>query len=346
MTYYNGEFVKLGSSGVKVSRVAFGCGFRDLPDEKDAEKAIRQAMDCGINFFDCANLYKVANDVKSETVLGRAMKGRRDEFVITTKVCGHNSPAQKANEYGASRHHIMKEIDNSLSRLQTDHIDIYLLHQPDEEGIPYEETYRALDTLCTQGKIRYVGACNHAAWEIVKALSTQHNINAQPLVTIQNSYNLLNRSLEDEIFPMCNDYGVGIMAYSPLAAGLMGGLYRKNAPLSKESFWGKSPLYTKYYNHIFNSKIGDIVETVYDISVKYNVSMAQIASAWVLTHKEITCILPGPNSFEEFEDSLRAASLKLEAEDVKILDDISDGMRAKFDAPTVVKIMEREENKQ
>lgn len=336
---YTGSYVNLGRSGLKVSRVAFGCGFRAEPPEDVAVDAITRAIESGVNFIDCANIYTIENREKSEIALGKALKGRRDKAIITSKVGSwvkkdDNGP----NGYGGSRYHILREVENSLRRLQTDHIDVYLLHQPDPTT-PEEETFRAMETLVQDGKIRYVGLCNFDAWEIMSGLAAQYKINAQPLICAQNPYNLLNRRLEEEMFPMARRHGVGIMAYSSLAAGLLGGHYRRNQPIPENSFWNRSPLYKAYYPYLFQGQVGDVVEAVAKIAKKYGVPMSQIATAWVLTHPEVSCVVAGANNYAQFEDSIAAANLVLAQEDIDELNRLSEGLRLGLTLPDVQKIM-------
>ena len=324
---YNGPFVSLGNTGLKVSRIAFGCGFRGLPDVKDAQKVVEQAMDTGINFIDCANRYECANSVKAEVALGNALKGRRDDFVITSKV--GTPQGNGPNSAGLSRGHILREVEKSLKRLQTDYIDIYLLHIPDEEtGI--EETLRALDTLCTQGKIRYTGMANYRTWQVVEAMHIQKEINADKLAVVQNPYGLLNRSLERGMFPASRRYSFGIMAYNVLGAGLLGGKYRKDAPMPEKSFWTNSPLYRAYYPHYFRGQPLETEELVRKLSEKYSVPMTAIATSWALTHDEITVVNAGANTFEQFKDYLAAYSFTLEEEDIEKLNTVSYGSDEEF----------------
>lgn len=338
---YKGNYVPLGNSGLKVSQIAFGCGFRGTPPEREAVYVITEAIEHGINFIDCANIYTIADNEKSEIALGKALKGRRDKAIITSKVGSWvKKDDQGPNGYGGSRYHILREIDNSLRRLDTDHIDVYLLHQPDPTTPP-EETMRAMETLVNQGKIRYVGVCNYDAWQVVTALDAQHRINAQPLIAMQNPYNLLNRTLEAETFPMARHHGVGIMAYGALASGLLGGRYVPGQPMPPQSFWARSPLYREYYPHLFCGQVVEVVNKVKAVSEKYGVTMAQVATAWVLTHPEVSCVVAGANTWEDFEDSISAASLKLEAEDVKELNRVSYGLQENFTLPHVTAVMER-----
>ena len=187
-----------------------------------ARRLIEHAIDSGVNFIDCANFYRVIGGPLSEDLVKPVLRKRRDEVVLTSKVYGHVGPGP--NDGGSTRYHILSQVERSLKRLGTDHLDVYLLHQFDDET-PVEETVRVLDDLVTSGKTRYIGACNFAAWQVCKFLWTADRVGADPLVTIQNPYSLLNRTLETEMFGLLRDQGLGAMAFSPLGAGLLSGLY-------------------------------------------------------------------------------------------------------------------------
>ncbi len=207
------EYVRFGSAGVKVSRIALGTSLRGQADEAAAERMVHRALDRGVNLFDCANVYSPGGDRasreagvayavnagRSEEVLGRALKGRRDDVVITCKVYQPVGPGP--NDSGASRYHILREIERSLRRLQTDHVDVYFLHRFDPET-PLEESLRAMEAVVQQGKARYIGVSQYQAWQVMRALGIQERINAAPLITVQNPYSLLDRRLEAEMLPL------------------------------------------------------------------------------------------------------------------------------------------------
>ena len=289
------EYVYFGNSGLKVSRMALGLGLRDQRDERQAERLIQRAVDQGITLFDCANVYGLGDDRafigKSEEILGRALKGKRDDVVITSKV---NQPIGSGpNDWGASRYHIMREVERSLARLATDRIDVYLLHVYDA-ATPLDEQFRALDDLVRQGKIRYVGVCNYQAWQICQALGVQERINASRLITAQNPYSLLNRDLEREMFPFVRASGVGIMAYAPLAIGLLSGAYRPDAPPSTATLWGrKGP---ESLEAALNGRPGDVIRTAFAVAERTGATVAQVALHWVMTHPEISVVITGADT--------------------------------------------------
>ena len=219
------DYFKFGSTGLKVSPLAFGMVFREQPDKAKALTAVAAAIDRGINFLDCANTYGPTDDRslgpgQSEQILAEAIKGKREGLVITSKV--DESVGSNPNDSGLSRYHILRGVENSLSRLGTDHLDIYLAHHPDP-STPLEETVTAFDRLVRDGKIRYYGFCNFKAWQAARALWVADRSGLEPAVCLQAPYNLIDRELEDEVFGLVRDQGLAVMAYSPLAVGLLTG---------------------------------------------------------------------------------------------------------------------------
>ena len=226
------EFVRIGSSDLEVSRMALGLGFRGQSSESEAVRLIEHAIDSAINFIDCANKYQLRTDAddahgSSEEILGRVLKSRRDEVVITSKVGDEGGDEKIAG--GCSRENILREVERSLSLLGTDRIDLYLLHRFDP-ATPMEETLQVLDDLVTSGKVRYVGCSNYQAWQVCKALWFAERMQVTPFVCVQNNYNLLNRELEREMLPLVRDQGLGLMAFSPLQVGLLSGVYVPGEP--------------------------------------------------------------------------------------------------------------------
>jgi aryl-alcohol dehydrogenase-like predicted oxidoreductase len=319
------EYVSFGNSGLKVSRMALGLGLRDQHDERQAERLIHRAVDLGINLFDCANIYGLGDDRafigKSEEILGRALKGKRDDVVITSKVA---SPVGSGpNDRGASRYSILREVERSLRRLGTDRIDVYLLHVFDA-ATPLDEQFRALDDLVRQGKVRYVGVCNYQAWQICQVLNVQARINASPLITAQNPYSLLDRELEREMFPFVRATGVGIMAYAPLAIGLLSGAYRPDAPPASSTLWArKGP---DSLAAALKGRPGEVISKAFDVAERTGATMAQVALQWVMTHPEISVVITGADSAEQLDDNVGSVGLRLTSDDIDELTRVSDGM--------------------
>ena len=316
------EYVNLGSAGVKVSRIALGLGLRGRPSAEEARRLIEHAIESGVNFIDCANMYGRSDQFPeaplAEHVLSKVLETRREEVVITSKV---SSPVGNGpNDRGGSRYHVMREAERSLRRLGTDHIDVYLLHHFDPET-PMDETLRAFDDLVRQGKVRYVGCCNFAAWQVCKALWTADRINADPMICIQNRYSLLDRALEAEMFELVRDQGLGVMAYSPLGVGVLTDLYAPGVSPPPGSYWAGEerdpfPL----------APSGDAATTwdaVRAIAKDRGRSMAQVAVNWVLSHPEITVAILGCDTIDQLDDNLGAMEWELSEEELARLNDVS-----------------------
>ena len=319
------EYVRFGTSGLMVSRMALGLGLREQHDEQQAARLIHRALDRGITLFDCANAYGPGDDRafvgKSEEILGRALKGKRDDVVITSKVDQPIGPGP--NDRGASRYHIMREVERSLRRLDTDRIDVYLLHVYDA-ATPMEEQFRALEDLVRQGKIVYVGVCNYQAWQICQALAVQERINATKLITAQNPYSLLNRELERELFPFARATGVGIMAYAPLAIGLLSGAYRPDAPPAPTTLWArKGP---DGLAAALNGRPGEVIRAAFAVAERTGASVAQVALQWVMTHPEISVVITGADTPEQLDDNAGSVGLRLAADDIAELNRVSEGL--------------------
>ena len=330
------EYRNLGKCGVKVSPLCLGTGFRsywhNLTDEKTCSEVIHALIAHGGNFIDCANYYFQG---RCEEVVGKTLKGlrgRRDDLVITTKVCARIGPGP--NDGGLSRYHIMREIERSLKRLRTDHVDIYLLHGPDGET-PVEETLRALDDLVRQGKARYFGACNHTPAEVVEslALSARHHLDS--FVCLQNGYNLLNRRIEAELLDCCRRHGLGLMTFSPLAIGLLSGRYRKGTPAPERSIWntrredpGKSTWDgTRDDFGALVEQADGVIGALVEVAAELDRTPGQVAVAWVLDHPEVTSAIIGPDLPEHVEDAFGAVGWELPGEARQRLDEASAACR-------------------
>jgi aryl-alcohol dehydrogenase-like predicted oxidoreductase len=316
------EYVQFGSAGVRVSRLALGLGLRGQSDEREAERLILRAYEGGITLFDCANVYGLRDDRayagRSEEILGRALKGKREDVVITSKVVSKVGPG--TNDRGASRYHVLREVERSLRRLDTDRIDVYLLHAFDTET-PLEEQFRALDDLVRQGKVRYVGVCNYQAWQVCRALWVQERLNAAPLITVQNQYSLLNRALEVEMFPLLRAMGLGAMAYSPLAVGLLSGAYRLGEPPPAGSYWAARP--PDDFARALAGPAGETVNAVRTVAERTGATVAQVALNWVLTRPEITVAISGADTDQQMDENLGAVDVQLSTDDLALLDEVS-----------------------
>ena len=287
-----------------MSTIAMGLGFRQQSSEREAQHVIEHAIDSGVNFLDCANNYSLTATRKSEEVLGRVLETKRNDVVITSKV---NTPTgQGPNDRGTSRYHVMREVDNSLRRLGTDHVDVYLLHAFDDET-PLDETLRAMDDIVTAGKARYVGCCNFTAWQVCKALWTADRLNAAPIICVQNPYSLLNRALENELFGLLRDQGLGAMAYSPMAVARLTGARALDASEPAEA--------------------NQVVTAVREIAAERGKTMAQVALNWVLSHDEITVAIAGCDTVEQVDENVGALGWELDEPELARLNKASESLR-------------------
>ena len=249
----------------------------------------------------------------------RVLKKKRDDMVITSKV--HSPMGEGPNDVGSSRYHILRQVENSLHRLDTDRIDVYLLHGWDDET-PIDETARALDDLVSSGKVRYVGACNFAAWQVCKMLWVQDGLGADPLITLQNQYSLLMRGPETELFGIIRDQGLGAMAFSPIAVGLLSGAYGTDGSAAPGSLWGRADRIDQL-KAAMTPETAAVIEAVHDIAAERGKTMAQVAVNWVLSHPEITVAISGSDTIEQLDDNLGAVGWELEAEEIELLNTVS-----------------------
>ena len=312
------DYVRLGRAGVKVSRLCLGTAFRGYwnghTEEATAIRTVETAIDLGCNFIDCANYYYQG---RCEDLLGKAIKGKREDLVVTTKVW---SPiGEGPNDQGLSRFAIMREIERSLKRLQTDYIDIYLLHNWDP-NTELDETLKAFDDLVRQGKVRYVGACNFTAAQTVEALWTADRGGLDPFFVLQNEYNILQRwGIEPELLPICRQYGMGMMTYSPLAVGLLTGRFRRGETPPADSAWTAGDR----FDAALDEKTEQIIQRLVDIGQAQNKTPAQVAIAWILANDDVTAPIIGPDRPEHVEEVFGALDVEFSAEQLQALDELS-----------------------
>ncbi len=326
------EYVNFGKGGVMVTRMALGLGFRGQNNADDAKETIAAALDGGLNLIDCANIYGLGDDRRragtSEIILGEVMqdRGNRDDIVITSKVSSPVAPS--VNDRNTSRWHIMREVERSLKRLQTDRIDVYLIHHFDDT-VGYEERTRALEDLVRDGKIRYTGLCNYQAWQVVQTLRVQDRINAGNLITVQNPYSMLNRELEDEMFPMVRTTSLGIMAYSPLGVGLLSGDYDPDRMPDNSRLWGSRRSHA--FDRTIRGRAADVIRTNAEVAKRIGATPAQVAQAWVLSHPEITISISGADTARQMQDNLGALEVVIPEEDLTKLNEASYRLRITLD---------------
>ena len=316
------EYRKLGGTGVKVSSACLGTAFRAQDDEQVCIRVIDRALDLGCDFIDTA----FYGQGRSEEVVGKALSGKRDGVFLCTKVFDTRRPG--GNSSGLSRLHLMGAVEDSLKRLQTSHIDLYLLHTFDPHT-PLEETLRALDDMVRQGKVRYIGCSNFKAWKVMQALWTSDRRNLESFVCIQDQYNLLNRwEIEPEMMPLCREHGLGIMTYSPLAIGLLTGQYRLGQEPPAGTVWSKTEgrgfsAHKYNFEEAMTERVDRVVQTLVDIGRRHGKTPAQAAIAWILDHPEVTAPILGADLPEHVDDAFGAIDWRLEAEDRRALDAVS-----------------------
>jgi aryl-alcohol dehydrogenase-like predicted oxidoreductase len=317
------EYRQLGSSGLRVSALTLGTmtfGGRDkfaLVGDTDVAGATRQVdicLDRGVNFVDTANVYSAG---VCEEIVGQAIKGKRDRVVLATKA--RMPMGDGPNDAGLSRHHLIAECENSLRRMQVDHIDLYQVHEWDGQT-PLEETLEALDTLVRSGKVRYVGASNYAGWQLMKALGVADRHGYQRFVTQQIYYSLEARDAEYELVPLAVDQGIGILVWSPLGGGLLSGKFRRGDKGLEGSRaltdWAEPPVRDA-------EKLLDTIEVLVEIGEAHDVSAAQVALAWLLGRPGVVSLIVGARTDEQLEDNLAAADLKLTEADRARLEEVS-----------------------
>ena len=317
------EYRQLGRSGLRISQLTLGTmgfggsgPFSDVGhiDVDGARRQIDMALDAGVNLIDTADVYSRG---ASETIIGAALNGRRDRVLLATKVRFAMGPGP--NDGGLSRHHLIEACEASLRRLQTDHIDLYQVHEWDGQT-PLEETLGALEHLLQSGKVRYVGCSNFAGWHVMKALGTARTAGLPAFVSQQIYLSLQERSAEYEIVPSAIDQGLGLLIWSPLAGGLLSGKYRRGAPppagARHAGEWSEPPIYDE-------DKLYDTIEVLVEIADHHGVSAAQVALAWVLARPGITSAIVGARTEEQLADNLAAATLKLAADEHARLEAVS-----------------------
>lgn len=317
------EYRVLGRSGLKVSTLTMGTmtfggegAFANVgaTGVDEAREQLAMCIDAGVNLIDTADVYSAG---ASERIIGDALKGRRDDVLITTKV--RFSMGDGPNDSGLSRHHIIEACEASLRRLDTDHIDLYQLHEWD--GVtPLEETLEALDVLIKSGKVRYVGASNYSAWHLMKTLAVADAGRLPRLVSQQINYSLQAREAEYELVPLSMDQGLGVLVWSPLAGGLLSGKYRRGHRPPEGSRhltdWNEPPVHDE-------QTLYDIIEVLIQVAEARNVPAAQVALAYTLRKPGVTSLVVGARTTKQLAENLGAADLTLQTEEFAQLDEVS-----------------------
>jgi aryl-alcohol dehydrogenase-like predicted oxidoreductase len=299
------EFRQLGSSGVRVSVIGLGTnrfGSESLP-QQEVNNVIDAALELEINFIDTANAYTGG---RSEETLGVALKGRWDRFVVASKF--YFPVGDGPNDRGTSRYHIMNAVQDSLKRLQADHIDLYYVHRWDETA-PIEETLRTLDDLIRMGKVRYVGVSDFAAWQLAQANLLSEVRGWTPVVVIQSEYHMLERRVEQEVLPYCQAHNVGFIPYFPLAGGFLTGKYRRGeaAPAGSR---GESSSYVQQYMTVTNY---DLIDRLDSWAADHGHSLNELAQAWLMAQPQVCSVITGATKFDHVMSNVKAAEWILTA---------------------------------
>lgn len=309
------EYRRLGQAGLKVSELCLGTmTFGKGTDQGEADRIVSAALDAGINFIDTANSY---NGGVSETMLGEILQGRRDRVVLASKVFNPMGPGP--NDSGMSRTHIMRAVEDSLRRLRTDYLDIYYVHHVDVQT-PLEEMLRAFDDLITTGKVSYVACSNYEAWRLMEALWLADTHGWSRFSCYQPQYSLVVRDIEEEIVPVCELKGLGIVVWSPLGGGFLSGKYQpgetSRAGARSAEGWGFPLRY-------FAANRDEILASLLETAAGLGRSPAQVALRWVLDQRFITSAIVGARTLQQLQDNLKAAGWRLPDEARATLDRVS-----------------------
>jgi aryl-alcohol dehydrogenase-like predicted oxidoreductase len=314
------KYRKLGNTGLIVSQVALGTmqfgGKMNMGNlgQEDTTKMVKLALDRGVNFIDTADVYSLG---ESETLLGNALKGLREEIVLATKVrlpMGGNF-----NHSGATRVNILREVEDSLRRLQTDYIDLYQVHGWDS-NTPLEETLRTLNDLVRQGKVRYIGLSNLMSWQAATAVMLQERLGLEKYVTAQMYYSLVGRGLEHEFQSFAEYHNIGILVWSALAGGFLAGKYSRSNPAPAGTRFAEAGPFVP-----FDREMGyRVVDALKEVAARHGATPARVALAWVLGRPAVTSVIVAARKPENLEDNIRAVDLQLSEEGVRLLDAASD----------------------
>lgn len=309
------EYRRMGRSGLKVSEICLGTmTFGHGADEAEAKRMVDLCFDAGVNFFDTADAY---GGGQSEVLLGKALKGRRREAIVATKFFNPMGPGP--NDSGMSRVHIMQAIEDSLERLQMDYVDIYYIHHVDTQT-PLEEMLRALDDLVRQGKVRYIACSNYETWRLLEAMWISDTKNLARFECYQPQYSLVVRDIEQELIPLCQLKGLGVVVWSPLAGGYLTGKYK---PGQKTVEGARSQEGWAYPSRYFALNADETLQVLLEVAEELDHSPAQVALRWVLEQPAMTSAIVGARTVEQLRDNLEAGSWRLVGEPLERLNEVS-----------------------
>lgn len=304
------QYKRLGRSGLKVSELGLGTwvfGADDV-DRNESCRMIHQALDAGINLIDTADVYRGG---ESERVVGAALRGRRHDVVLATKVGGEGGPGP--NDRGSSRKRIMRSVEDSLRRLDTDYIDLYQIHRMDMDT-PAEETLHALDDLVRSGKVRYIGSSNHSAWKLVENQWTSRLHGLASFISEQPPYSIFDRRAEGDLFEVCRRYELGVITWSPLNFGWLSGKYRRGQPIDPDSRAATGRTGMHHPDSPEGRRKLDLVEQLIPLATEVGATLSQYAIAWILGNDIVTAPLLGPRTLDQLDDNLRALDVAIPPE--------------------------------
>jgi aryl-alcohol dehydrogenase (NADP+) len=319
------QHVRFGRTGLQVSRLCLGTMTFGLQcDEKTSQATLDAAAEGGITFLDTADVYPVGGTLetvgRTEEIVGRWLRGKREKFVLATKCGGTLGPAPW--QQGTSRRHVLAAIDASLRRLGTDYVDLYQLHRFDP-STPVDETVAALDAVVKSGKARYVGVSNYQAYRVARALGRSETLGLTRLVSVQPRYNLLFRQVERELLPLCEEEGLAVIPYNPLAGGLLTGKHKRDAPPPEGTRFTLGTVGTRYVERYWKAREFDTVDAFVRLAKGNGIEPATLAVAWVLAHPAITAPLVGASKPEQLAASIAAVNLTLDPKLKAALDELT-----------------------
>lgn len=320
------EYRRLGNSGLQVSVIGLGTNnFGPRIDYPAAERVLRQAVDAGINFIETSNTY---GQGQAEAFIGKALRGHRTQVLLATKVASNMGDGP--NMHGGSRKHIMEQIDLSLQKLQTDYLDLYQIHYYDP-FTPLEETLRTMDHLVQQGKVRYVGCSNFAAWQVAEAMGVARALGLEPLVSVEPEYSMLKRAIEKELLPCCEHYNLGILPYFPLASGFLTGKYKRDQQAAAGT---RLSVQTRRAATILTPENFDVLEQLEAFAAARSRPLVELAFAWLLAHPQVSSVIAGATTPEQITSNARAADWHLSVTEMHELDGILQALAHTWGTPT------------
>ena len=313
------EYRKLGRSGLDVSAIGLGCNnFGMLMNTQQTKNVVDAAVDHGITFFDTADVY--GGGGKSESYLGKALGKNRSKVIIATKF--GNPMGVSVFDRGGSRRYILKAVEASLTRLGTDYIDLYQIHNPDP-NTPIEETLKTMDDLVRQGKVRYVGCSNFSGWQLVESHWISQTAGLDPFISAQNRYSLLSRGIEADLLPACEKYGVGILPFFPLESGLLTGKYKSGKSPKKGTRWHAWKNRGALANAFWSTTRFETVHKLEELCNSYGHDLLDLAIGWLLDNPNVSSVIAGATKVTQIKRNVKASSFRPTADESQAIDKIT-----------------------